>query len=221
MEIVAVVGRRGTLRAMTDDDLFAIAAVAVVLTTVGVAVALMRRNGHKRFETLAPAFDFGTGRKVGLFGRTITGLIKGYTCRYTIHPASQHNPGGASLRLAVSAPGKWSAELANAGSRLMVKIGILQDLKIGDRDLDLRLRLTADDEGMLRSLFGVEGVRTAIREVLATENFAGASLGKHGLVLRWSPRNRGVDEDVDILRRRLELAGNLTSACGYPPRLST
>ncbi len=206
--------------AMTADDLFATLAVAMVLTGVGVAAVFIRKSGQRRFERLAPAFDFGTSRKVGLFGMTIAGLCNGYTCRYTIQPASQHNPGGASLRLAVSATGRWSAELANAGSRLMVKIGVLQDLDIGDPELDHSLRLTADDEGLLRSLFGVEGVRRAVRDVLATENFASARLGKRGLELRWSPRDRRLDEEAEILGRRLELAGNLASACGYPPRLT-
>ena len=189
---------------MTDDDLFAILAIAAVLTAVGIAVVVMRRNGVKRFETLAPAFDFGSSRKIGLFGMTVEGLYHGYSCRYTIQPASQYSPGGASLRLAVSAAGSWSAEVANAGSRLMVKMGVLKDLEVGDPDLDLRLRFTADDDGSLRTLFGVAGVRTALREVLAIENFASARLGKNGLEVRWSPRERRLDEDVDILRRRLE-----------------
>jgi len=206
---------------MTNDDLFAIFAVVAVLAAVGVAVAMLRRSGQKRFETLAPAFDFGTSRRVGLFGTTVEGIWHGYFCRYTIQPASQHSPGGALLRLAVSAAGRWSAERATAGSRFMVQAGILRDQEIGDPDLDLQLRFTADDPGLLRSIFGIEGVRTAIRNVLETENFAVARLGKRGLEVRWSPRDRRLDEDVDILRRRLEVAVDLASACGYPPRLGT
>lgn len=217
--IVAVAGRTGTLSVMTHDDLFATLAVAAVLTAVGVAAALLKKSGRKRFENLAPAFDFGTSRKIGFFATAVEGLFNGYSCRYTIHPASQHSPGGASLRVAVHAPGEWSAELANTGSRLMVKIGLLRDLKVGDPELDLRLRFTADDAGSLHRLFGIEGVRTAIREVLATENFAGARLRKGGLEVRWSPRNPRLDEDADVLRRRLKAAAKITSACGYPPSL--
>lgn len=205
---------------MTADDLFAAAAVAVVLIGVAVAVTLARRSGRKRFESLAPAFDFGTARKVGFFGLTVAGLHNGYSCRYTIQPASQHNPGGATLRVDVSAAGRWSAEVANFGSRLMVKMGLIRDLDVGDPDLDTRLRFSADDEGSLRTLFGVDDVRRAVRSVMATENFAGVGLGKQGLAVSWSPRDRRLDEDAETVRQRLEAARGLASACGYPPGTS-
>ncbi|MDX2436770.1 MAG: hypothetical protein QNL88_06960 [Acidobacteriota bacterium] len=205
---------------MTADDLFATLAVVVVLTGVGIAVAAMKRSGQKRFESLAPAFDFGTSHKVGLFGMTIAGLAEGYTCRYTIQPASQHNPGGASLRVSVSAGGRWSAEVANTGSRLLVKVGVLQDVEIGDPELELKLRFSADDPGALKSLFGIESVRAAIRDTLATENFSSVRLGRKGLEVRWSPRSKQLDEDADILGRRLATTTTFASACGYPPQLS-
>jgi hypothetical protein len=206
---------------MTTDDLFAAVGIAVVLIGLAVAVAVMRRVGRKRFIRLAPAFDFGTCKQVGPFGMTVAGLYGGFTCRYTIHPASQHNPGGASLRLGVTGAGRWSADVAGAGSRLLVKVGVLQDLEIGDPDLDLRLRFTADDESGLRSLFGADHVRTAIQGVLATENFAGVRCRTDRLETRWSPRDRHLDEDGETLRKRLEVVAGLAAACGYVPRMDS
>jgi hypothetical protein len=204
---------------MTPDDLFAAVAIAVVLIGVIIAVVMIRRVGRNRFIRLAPAFDFGTCEKVGPFGTTVAGLYRGFACRYTIHPASQHNPGGASLRLAVNGAGTWSADVAGAGSRLLVNVGLLQDLEIGDLDLDQRLRFTADDESGLRSLFGTDHVRTAFREVLATENFSGVRCRTDRLEARWSPRDRRLDEDAETLRRRLETVAGLAAACGFVPRM--
>jgi len=205
---------------MSADDLFALVAVAVVLTAVGVAAVLLRRSGQKRFERLAPAFDFGTSRKVGFFGTKIEGLYGGYPCRYTIQPASQHNPGGAVLRFSVSAADRWSAEVATAGSRFMVKMGILKDLEIGDPEFDHKLRFSADDEGALRSLFAVDAVRGAFRVLQATENFAGLGLQPNRLDARWSPRAARLDEDAEILRQRLEATAGLVTASGYPPQMT-
>ena len=61
--------------------------------------------------------------------------------------------------------------------------------------------------------------RTAIRDLLATENFTAVRLVSNRLEARWSPRASKIDEDVDVLRRRLETTANLAAACGYPPRL--
>jgi hypothetical protein len=206
---------------MTPDDLFAAIAVAVVLIGVAIAVVMIRRVGRKRFIRLAPAFDFGTCRMVGPFGTVVAGLYRGFTCRYTIHPASQHSPGGASLRIGVNGAGKWSADVAGAGSRLLVTVGLLQDLEIGDPDLDQRMRFTADDESGLRSLFGTDHVRTAFRGVLATEKFSGIRCRSDRLEARWSPRDRRLDEDGETLRSRLEAAAGLAAACGYMPRMAS
>jgi hypothetical protein len=102
----------------------------------------------------------------------------------------------------------------------MVSVGILQDLEIGDPDLDQRLRFTAEDETGLRSLFGSDYVRTAFREVLATENFATVRCRMDRLETRWAPRSRRLDEDGEILRKRLEVVVGLATACGYMPRMS-
>jgi hypothetical protein len=206
---------------MSSDDLFAAIAIAVVLCGVGIAAAVMRHHGRRRLEELAPAFEFGTCRKIGPFGLAVEGLYRGFTCRYTIHPASQHNPGGASLRLAVTGAGTWSADVAGSGSRLMVKMGFLQDLEIGDPELDLRLRFTAEDESGLRSLFGTDHVRTAFRGALETENLAGVRCRADRLEARWSPRDRRLDEDELVLRRRLEAVTDLAAACGYVPRMDS
>ncbi len=136
-------------------------------------------------------------------------------------PASQNNPGGASLRLAVTGAGTWSADLAGAGSRLMVKMGFLEDLEIGDPDLDLRLRFTAEDESGLRSLFGADQVRTSFRGVLETDNLVRVRCRADRLEARWSPRDRRLDEDASVVRSRLEAVTGLAAACGYVPRMET
>ncbi len=206
---------------MNPDDLVAGIAVAAVMIGVTIAVVMMRRVGRERLIRLAPAFEFGTCKKVGPFGMTVEGLYGGFTCRYTIHPASQNNPGGASLRIAVTGAGSWSAESAGAGSRLLVKVGVLEDLEIGDPDLDQRIRFTADDGSGLRSLFGADHVRTAFRAVLATENFAKVQCRPDRLETRWRPRDRRLDEDGDVLRERLEAVTGLATACGCVPRMAS
>ncbi len=208
-------------RLMNPDDLFAAIAISVVLIGVSVAIVMMRRVGRNRFDRLAPAFEFGTCRKVGPFGLAVEGLHRGFTCRYTIQPASQNNPGGASLRLAVNGGGTWSADLAGAGSRWLVKMGFLGDLEIGDSDLDLRLRFTAEDESGLRSLFGADQVRSMFRVVVETENFVRVRCRADRLEARWSPRDRSLDEDGEVLRRRLEAVSGLATACGYAPRMDS
>ncbi len=206
---------------MNPDDLFAAIAIAMVLIGVTVAVVVMRRVGRRRFDLLAPAFDFGTCRMVGPFGLAVEGLYRGFSCRYTIQPASQNNPGGASLRLAVTGAGRWSAEVAGTGSRLLVTMGFLKDLEIGDPDLDLRLRFTAEDESGLRSLFGADHVRKAFRGVVETENIAGVRCRADRLETRWSPRDRRLDEDGEVVRNRLEAVAGLAAACGYVPRMDS
>jgi len=206
---------------MNPDDLFAAVAIAVVLCGVTIAVVVMRSRGRKLLDELAPAFDFGTRRTVGPFGLVVEGLYRGFTCRYSIHPASQHHPGGASLRLAVNGAGTWSAELAGAGSRLLVKMGFLRDLKIGDAELDLRLRFSAEDESGLDSLFAADYVRSSFREVVETANFAGVRCRADRLEARWSPRDRRLDEDGAVVRSRLEAVTGLATACGYVPRMDS
>ena len=97
-----------------------------------VLLFFVRHHGRKRAERLAPAFELGTSRRVGPLGTVVEGLYRGYHCRYTIQNASQYNPGGASLRLALTGPHRWTAELTDTGGRLMVKLGIFKDLEIGD-----------------------------------------------------------------------------------------
>ena len=141
---------------MDPDLVFAAGAAALVLTVAAVAVVVLRSNGRQRLERFAPAFELGTSRLIGPFAMTVEGLYRGYTCRYTIQPASQNNPGGASVRLFITGAPRWSAEVATAGTRLMVKVGLMQDLNIGEHDLDERLRFSAEDESVLRSTFAVE-----------------------------------------------------------------
>jgi hypothetical protein len=204
---------------VSPDDLFAAVAVAVVLAGVAVAIAVLRSSGRKRHEKLAPAFELGTSRLVGPFGMTLEGLYRGYTCRYTLQPASQNNPGGASLRVQVAGADRWSAEVVTAGSKLMVRMGLMQDLTIGDPDLDQRLRFAAGDESVLRSTFALESVRTAFHAAAGTPNFAGVRTTDDRVEVKWAPRQPDLDEDVEVLRHRLGVAVDLVVSCGYPPRM--
>jgi len=203
---------------MTTDDLLAATAIAVVLSGLGVAIGLFRKSGQARFELLAPAFELGTCRKIGPWGAALEGLFQGYSCRYIIQPASQNNPGGAVLRVAITGGVPWSAEMPGAGTRLMIRMGILQDLEIGEPDLDSSLRFAAGDENALRNLFGSTQVRASFRRITEGENLAGVRVTPHRFEIRWAPRNRDLDEDVGVLRQRLENAVGSVAACRYPPR---
>lgn len=188
---------------------------------LGIAALAIRQTARKRMARLAPAFELGTAKKVGLFGSAVEGLYKGYTCRYTVQYASQYDPGGALLRMVASSSNPWSVELANTGSRLLVKFGLAKDFDIGDRVLDERFRFSADDEGVLRSVFGTESTRDAMHTLSATENFKGVGAREDRIDFRWAPRNTRLDEDSETVRFRLETAVTLARACNIVPRLGS
>ena len=195
---------------------FGAAAAAAGLFALAV---FLRRSGRKRAERLGPAFELGTSRGVGFFGTAIEGLYRGYHCRYSIQHASQYNPGGASLRLALTAPHQWMAEVADVSARLMVRLGVFKDLEVGDHELDGRLRFSAAEDGSLRSLFGTGAVRAAMHELVAGQNFSSLRIREDRADLKWAPRADRLDEDPEVLRARLEAATALFEACSYPPGL--
>jgi hypothetical protein len=201
-----------------DPELFKLVVVVTVLTG-GLAFALymLMRKGRHRAERLGVAFELGTSRAAGFLGSALDGLYRGYSCRYQIHYASQYDRGGASLRLMVSSPNQWTAEVTKPGTRLLTRFGVLKDFEIGDRELDEHLRFAANEEGSLRSLFGTEAVRDAMHVLAASENFESVRARPERVDVRWSPRTMPLDEDPEALRARLEFVAALAVACGYPP----
>ena len=99
----------------------------------------------------------------------------------------------------------------------MAKLGLLKDFEIGDRELDEHFRFAADEEGYLRSIFGVEAVRDAMHVLAASENFESVHVRPERVDVKWSPRMPRLDEDPETLRTRLEFVTTLMVACGYPP----
>jgi hypothetical protein len=194
-------------------------ALVVALLTGGLvfAVYLLLRTGRRRAERLAVAFELGTSRPAGILGSAVDGLFRGYSCRYQIHYPSQYDRGGASLRLMVSTPHQWIAEVAKPGTRLLTRFGLLKDLEIGERELDEHFRFASEDENRLRSLFATEAVRDAMHVLTASENFESIRVRPERVDIRWSPRTPQLDEEPEALRARLEFATTLVVACGYPP----
>jgi hypothetical protein len=200
-----------------DDTMLMTLIAAGVLAIVAIGLALMRRHSQRLHDRLAPAFELGTSRRVSTVPPAVGGLFQGYTCRYGIEQRSQYGPGGAKLRIRASSPLRWSASIQDAGTRLLASVGILKDLRIGDDEIDRRLRISAVDAPMLMSLFGQERTRAALRALADTEGFASISVRAARADLKWSPRRPEVDEDPTVLRRRLGAAVDLLAACGCPP----
>ncbi len=185
---------------------------------LGAAALAFRQTARKRLERLSPAFELGTCRSSRTVRICDRGSVQGL-----------HLPLHDSIRLAVrpgrsAAPDRrrqhqpWSAEPANTGSRLLVKFGSAKDFDIGDRVLDERFRFSAEDEGVLRSIFGTESARDAMHTLAATENFKCVGAREDRIDFQWAPRNRHLDEDTETLRFRLETATNLATACNLTPR---
>ncbi len=202
---------------MLEDPVIAALLVAALAAVALVAVAAYRRASRRRLEALAAAFDMGTTRVVGLFGTGIEGLSHGYHCRYGIEHASQYNPGGATLRVRASSPLQWSAGVAEFGTRLMVRLGVLRDMRIGDDDLDQRLRFSSSDVGALLGLFGHDRTRITMRALAATAHFSSLTVRADRTDVRWAPRRPDLDEDPAVARARIAAALELLTACGGAP----
>jgi hypothetical protein len=201
-----------------DSEILPLAlVVAFLVTGLAVVLAILGNKSRQRADRLAPAFELGTARPTGFLGSAVSGLYRGYTCRYQIQYASQYDRGGATVRLGISSPNQWSAEVNKTGTRLLSKIGLLQDLEIGDRELDEHLRFGASEEGELRSIFGSEKVLNAMHVLAASDNFESVHVHADRIDVKWSPRMPKLDEDPEILRVRLEYATALAEGCGYPP----
>ena len=201
-----------------DSEIAKLALVVAVLAG-GLAVVLFMlvKKGRVRAEKLGVAFELGTSKPAGVLGGAMDGLYRGYSCRYQIQYPSQYDRGGSSLRIAITSPHQWSAEVTKPGTRMLAKFGLLKDFEIGDREMDEHFRFTADEEGSLRSVFGTETVRDAMHVLTASENFESIRVRLERVDVRWSPRTPRLDEEPETLRTRLEFTKTLILACGYPP----
>lgn len=204
---------------MNMDSEIANIALVVALLAGGLAVVFffLVQKGRQRAEKMGVAFELGTAKAAGVLGSAVDGLYRGYSCRYQIQYPSQHDRGGCTLRLAITSPHNWSAEVAKPGTRMLTKFGLLKDFEIGDRELDEHLRFTADEEATLRSVFGTEAVRDAMHVLTASENFESVRVRPDRADVRWSPRTPRLDDEPEALRTRLEFVATLVLACGYPP----
>jgi hypothetical protein len=200
-----------------DDTALMTLIATGILAVVAIGLILMRRHAQRLHDRLAPAFELGTSRRASTVPPAVEGLFQGYTCRYGIEQRSQYSAGGATLRIRASSPLKWSASRKGIGSAVLASIGILKDIAIGDEELDARLRLSAGDAPMLMSLLGQQRTRAALRSLADTEGFASISVRAARADLKWSPRRPEVDENPEVLRRRLSAAVDLLAACGCPP----
>ena len=158
--------------AKMETEILKMALVATVLVGVlALAAVVLLGKGRRRAERLAPAFELGTAKPTGFLANSISGLYRGFSCRYLVQYASQYDRGGATLRLSVESPHQWSAEVERPGARMLTKFGLLEDFEIGHRDLDDHLRFAGPDEGVLRSLFGMDKVLDQMHILAASENF--------------------------------------------------
>ena len=203
-----------------DPQLLPFAALAIVVAGFAtVLVLVLRRRSRTLLERLGPAFELGTSRPVRPFGAGVEGLYLGYFSRYTVQQASQYDRGGAMLRVDATSSQKWSAQRSQPGTGLLVTLGVLKDVEVGHAELDQHFRFTADDGDALRGLFGVDSVREALLRFANTTNAESVTVREDRFDLKWSPRSAELDEDPEVLRERLTVAIELTTATGAPPRL--
>jgi len=200
-----------------DDTTLMTLLAAGILAVVAIGLVLVRRHAQRLHDRLAPAFELGTTRRASSLPPAVEGLFHGYVCRYAIEQRSQYSAGGATLRIRVASPLKWSAARKGLGSALLASVGILRDLAIGDAELDAQLRLSAGDAPMLVSLLGQERTRTALRALADSEGFASITVRAQRADVKWAPRRPELDENPEALRRRLSAAVDLLAACGCPP----
>jgi hypothetical protein len=191
---------------------FVFAAVAA-----GIVLVVARVSQDRRLRGLASCFEVGTFAISGTVARWARGRVEGFECRYRIVARDRNDPGGARLRVAALARLAWQATRSNAVSRVMVRVGLMKDVEIGDPGLDETLRFSATDGGGLKGALADARAREALRRLAATDNFYSATCDGDGLTVRWRPRARAVDENPDVVTRRIAASLLLLSALGCAP----
>ena len=205
-------------------DLVPVVAPAVGLL-VGLFVALAGRRGAiRRLLKVEAAFEPASSHFSGFPVPSLWGRSSGYLWKYRLRAKTNNSPGGAVLETRVSTHMDWKAveighgpQLINMGGLLAVQLGFLQDIEIGDADLDRRLRFSASNAVHLKSAFDSESVRRAMLALAESPNFRAVSVHKGRCSVRWAPRNPELDEDVDSVRTRLRGVVDLLTALGHSP----
>jgi hypothetical protein len=203
---------------LPDSELVSILIAVAVTALTFVIIVFVVRTQRRKLARLEPLFEPGSLR-VARMGGWIAGSARGYSCRYTIQNRSQYSPGGATLRLGVIAPINWAARKEGLLSRGMIRLGLAQDLKIGDPGLDEQLRFTAHSSSDLMGALGIGAARSALEHVSASERFQHVKVASGRCEVRWSPSNRRADVSPEVVRDRLEATLDLVTALGYPPTM--
>lgn len=194
----------------------------VVVAVVGfvAAVAVGRAVSARRLGKVLPAFEPGTARVAGLLAPRAEGVVSGFRFAYRPIPRSNNSPGGARATAWVSAvPCRFEASRMGPGGAVLLRLGLVRDIEIGDPELDRGLRFSAREETVLRSVFGGESAREALRRLAATPHFRSVAVRDDRVVVIWAPRDPAHDEDPAGVRARLMAVVELLSALGVAPSL--
>lgn len=200
-----------------DGEMMVLYVIVGMLLVFAVVAWIARRANRRRLEMLKTVFERGSARNAGLFGSSIVGFHSGFQCRYTVHPRSNNSPGGAILSIPVVSPHEWSVSVSGAGSRLMVKAGVLKDHEIGDPEIDSSLRCAAADPTVPAAVFADQRARVSLKELVSTEHFRSVTLRNARLVVRWVPYDKSLEKDAEAVATRLRSATTLAQALGLPP----
>ncbi len=171
----------------------------------------------RRLRRLAEAFEPGSFRVSGFLPRWAEGRVAGFPCRYRVVAPGKNERGGAKLEVRAVTGLDWMAIRPAPAARAMVGTGLLQDVEIGVSDLDRELRFVARDPGSLQGALGAEGPRAALSGLLESATFASLAVRPDRVRVRWKPRQRGADEDPDVVVARIRDSLALLVALGYAP----
>lgn len=193
---------------------FILAAAVAVLVF---ALAMYRR----RYRSLETAFEPGS---VVMRMLWIEGRWSGFSFRYGLQERTQHSPGGARLTALVMAPGKWRAVKVTGGAQLaelaaagLVRLGVLEDVEVGDPVLDRELRIAGADVQNLAIALKTVSVRESLYDLVAMTNFHSIDVRRDRVAVQFRPRAKGLDDSADVLRDRMTTLARLLSALGYSP----
>lgn len=222
------VGRTPVLYTCFVDELWRI--VREVLPAVapllfGLAVGLLgflfaRVTARKRLRKLLPAFEPGTATLTGGLLPRVEGIFAGYTFRYRVRPKSNNNPGGAELKAKIAQTAcRWSARRMDSVGKVLLRLGAVDDVQIGEEVLDARLHFSTSEPLELRSLLSQRQAREELHRLAATSNFQSIQIKTDWVHASWSPRNPKQDEDPEVLQQRMQAVANLLASLSVPPGL--
>ncbi|MEW6337989.1 MAG: hypothetical protein AB1625_11395 [Acidobacteriota bacterium] len=171
----------------------------------------------RRLRGLAGVFEPGSFGVSGFLPRWAAGQVGGYPCRYRVVARGKNQPGGARLEVRAVTGLDWMAIRPAAPARAMASAGVLQDVEIGDTQLDRALRFVARDPGALQGALAAEGPRAALGGLLCGTAFASILVRPDLVRVQWKPRTRGSDEDPAVVTGRIRESLTLLAALGCAP----